>query len=261
MKPHVFKGQTSLCVSVCGARVGDPIHTVPIEEPIAQPCLYEEAGSRCWNPKPCADHPKARTVADDVEAEVYKFRRSLEKYGNWVSTHPERSNPSEDEVVAPIEAAVSVYAERIQALVGEQGNVRVPCRACNGADTAAARHAECYNCRNKPYWENEGLHAEITKLRAENKELLHQAVAGYPSVEEVGVEGLWQSIADLRAENETLRRERDEAREAMRLTREALGAIRGTIQFSYDETGRAFVRTVLDSLEGCLPPQPKEPRS
>lgn len=48
--------------------------------------------------------------------------------------------------------------------------------------------------------------AENEVLRAERNELLHQQQNGYPSVEEVGIEGLRQHIKGLEAERDDLKR-------------------------------------------------------
>ena len=48
--------------------------------------------------------------------------------------------------------------------------------------------------------------AENEVLRAERNELLHQQQNGYPSVEEVGIEGLRQRIKGLEAERDDLKR-------------------------------------------------------
>jgi chromosome segregation ATPase len=76
------------------------------------------------------------------------------------------------ELVRRYEAAESALSEMRER--AEQAG-RVPCRGCNGADTAKASGAECYNCRNKPYWELEGARDEIASLRAKVEELEGQA--------------------------------------------------------------------------------------
>lgn len=58
---------------------------------------------------------------------------------------------------------------------------RVPCRGCNGKDSASVLNALCYSCRNKPARDLAEKEAEIERLRG-RVALLETLKAGHPAM-------------------------------------------------------------------------------
>ena len=228
MKPHVFKGHSTLgCErraghpgSPCFLPATDPIHTVPAEEPVCPTpscaCVcHREACPRCACDGGRAEEPEARTAADDLGAEAKAFGDAVRFACSGISSRPYMLN-----------MAMQIHAERIQALVTESGqrlhsgnNLYKRWQRSDSEIEQILAQALGWFPWYKDDQENfpgatekdgvctgaETAHsvadmaaAEIIKLRAENESLLERVALG----EEI---------------NQTLRRERDEARAGWRM--------------------------------------------
>lgn len=97
-------------------------------------------------------------VADGETEEAWITR--IRGVGRGATAEEQRANAELIAKAPEFARLLAAEQQARQAAERQRDEHRVPCRMCDGNDTAAAKNACCYNCRNRPYWDLESAQAE-----------------------------------------------------------------------------------------------------